>query len=158
MSVMEDGLAARNRAAFIAMLTALGTKDFDTFETFLDAEIVCEWPYIPMPGFPQEMTGANTIRTCFERDMGAFTPYNYKIQKIYGTDDPDVVIAEYMSDCTYLPRNVHYGNQYLGIMTFRGGKIVRWKEYVNPGPILEIVGGETWSKTEGRTASADKDR
>jgi ketosteroid isomerase-like protein len=150
-------IAARNRAAFVAMLKALGTKDFDTFETHLDADIVCEWPYSPMPGFPTEMSGARHIRQCFERDMGAFTPYNYKIQKIYGTDDPEVVIAEYVSDSHYLPRDVPYGNQYVGIMTFHDGKIVRWREYVNPVPILDVIGAEqTWSQDSGRQDAVRK--
>jgi ketosteroid isomerase-like protein len=151
---VKDDAAARHRAAFTAMLKALGTKDFDIFETFLDADVVCSWPYSPMPGFPAEMTGAHTIRACFERDMGAFTPYNYSIQNIYSAADPNIVIAEYMSDCIYLPRNVRYSNRYLGIATFRDGKIARWKEYVNPLPILEIVGDQNWSQTEGRISTA----
>jgi ketosteroid isomerase-like protein len=150
---MEDDVAARNRAAFVAMLTALGTKDFDTFARYLDHDVVCEWPYPPMDGFPNTMSGALNIRTCFERDMGAFTPYNYQIQKIYGTDDPAVVIAEYTSASTYLPRNVPYANQYLGIMHFRGGKIVLWREYVNPVPIRDVVGGDQgWTRDTGRVA------
>jgi ketosteroid isomerase-like protein len=147
----EDEVAARNRAAFVAMLAALGTKDFDTFERHLDSDVLCEWPYPPMDGFPTEMSGARTIRQCFERDMGAFTPYNYTIQKVYSTDDPAVVIAEYSSSSTYLPRNVPYGNKYVGIMTFRDGKIITWREYVNPVPIQKVVGADqAWSEDGGR--------
>jgi ketosteroid isomerase-like protein len=152
-AVNEHDVAARNRAAFIAMLSALGTKDFDTFERYLDSDVLCEWPYPPMAGFPTAMSGARTIRACFDRDMGAFTPYNYTIQKIYSTDDPAVVIAEYSSSSTYLPRNVPYGNKYVGIMTFRDGKITVWREYVNPIPILDVVGtDQAWSKDAGRVA------
>lgn len=145
----EDGVAARNRAAFIAMLAALGKKNFDGFETFLDADIVCEWPYIPIKGFPAEMTGASNIRKSFESGMSDFTPYNYTILKMYEMADPEVLIAEYMSDSKYLPRDVPYSNKYLGIMTFRGGKIVRWKEYVNPLTILESMGiAQDWAQRQ----------
>jgi len=153
---VKDDAAARHRAAFTAMLKALGMKDFDVFETFLHADVVCSWPYSPMPGFPETMTGARTIRQCFERDMGAFTPYNYSIQSICSAEDPNVVIAEYMSGSTFTPRNVRYSNKYLGIATFRDGKIVHWREYVNPLPILDVVGGaQNWSQTEGRTPAKD---
>ena len=149
MSETED-LGARNRAVFVAMLTALGKKDFAGFETYLDDNVVCEWAYSPLPGFPTEMSGAANVRRCFERDMGVFTPYNYKIQKVFEMVDPALVIAEYASDCTYLPRDRPYSNQYLGIVTLRDGKIVRWREYVNPLPILEVVGAsQVWSKDQG---------
>ncbi|MBD25551.1 MAG: hypothetical protein CMG46_11200 [Candidatus Marinimicrobia bacterium] len=146
----DDQLRGRCQSLFKAMLLALGSQNYSLFQSFLDESIVCEWPYQPMPGYPKKMGGAVHIRKSFERDMEFFTPYSYTIKKFYELSDPEVVVAEYESDCKYLPRNLPYRNSYLGIITFRSGKIVHWKEYVNPLPILNVVGADqTWSEKSG---------
>lgn len=150
----DKAVSEGNRQIFVAMLGALGAKDFAGFETYLDANVVCDWPFPPIAGFPGEMTGASTVRKNFERDMGAFTPYNYQIHKIYEQADPSLLIAEYAADCTYLPRGVRYRNKYLGIMRFANGKVTWWREYLNPLPILEVVGNsQAWSANDGLATS-----
>ncbi len=139
-----------NREVFVRMLTALGTKDFDTFESCLDEDLLCEWPYVVMDGFPTEMVGGRRLREALETSFRVFTPYNYRIIEIHDLADPDRLIAEYSSHSTYLPRNVPYSNRYVGIFEFRNGKISRWREYVNPLIVLEALGpGSTWREGEG---------
>ena len=139
-----------NRSVFLTMLQALGSKDFDTFERCLDAELLCEWPYVVMEGFPTELRGGRRLREALEVSFEAFAPYDYRIVEIHSLEDPDRLIAEYTSHSRYLPRDVPYSNRYVGIFDFREGRISRWREYVNPLIVREALGGDyEWHEDRG---------
>jgi len=139
-----------NRAAFVAMLDALGSKDYDTFERHLDADLVCEWPYVVMDGFPTRMTGARRLRDALEVSWAKFTPYNYRIVNLHDLTDPDMLIAEYSSHGTYLPRNAPYENLYIAVLKFSNARITYWREYVNPLVTLNALGPDAvWSEDKG---------
>ncbi len=146
-----------NKALFVQMLTALGHKEYARFESYLHPQILCEWPYRVVEGFPTQMVGARRLREALEESLKVFTPYNYQIQTVYELAREDTLIAEYSSHSTYLPRNVPYSNQYIGVLEFLDHKISRWREYVNPLIVLEALGpGFTWSdpdvaRTGGQT-------
>jgi uncharacterized protein len=141
-----------NRDLFVRMLKALGTKDYEAFEACLDVNLLCEWPYKVLEGFPTEMVGARRLREALESSLAQFTPYDYRIEAIHELINPDRLIAEYSSHSTYLPRNVPYSNRYVGIVDFRGGRVTRWREYVNPLVVLEALGpGYSWQEGKGAT-------
>jgi ketosteroid isomerase-like protein len=139
-----------NRDVFIRMLNALGSKDFETFENCLDPELLCEWPYRVMDGFPAELRGARRLREALEVSFAQFAPYAYRIIEIHSLEDPDRLIAEYTSHSRYLPNDKPYSNRYVGIFGFRDGRISTWREYVNPLIVLETLGsGQNWSEDRG---------
>jgi len=139
-----------NRAIFERMLAALGRKDYDAFQTCLAPEIICQWPYRVIEGFPTELVGARRLREALETSLKVFTPYNYKIVAVHALARADGLIAEYTSHSTYLPRGVAYSNQYVGIVEFRDSKITLWREYVNPLIVLEALGpGFAWHEGKG---------
>jgi uncharacterized protein len=141
-----------NCDTFTRMLSALGTKDYDTFEGYLDCAVLCEWPYKVIDGFPTRLVGARRLRELLETSLTTFTPYNYSIEVVHALVDPSRLIAEYTSHSTYLPRNVPYSNQYVGILDFRDAKVTRWREYVNPLTVLEALGtGLVWQEGKGAT-------
>jgi ketosteroid isomerase-like protein len=146
----DDMTSPANRDLFVRMLNALGSKDFETFESCLDPELCCEWPYVVMEGFPTQMRGARRLREALEISFAQFTPYAYRIIEIHSLEDPDRLIAEYTSHSRYLPRDKPYSNRYVGIFGFRGGRIAYWREYVNPLIVLETLGpGQDWSEDRG---------
>ena len=139
-----------NRDVFLRMLNALGRKEFDAFESCLDPELRCEWPYVVMAGFPTEMHGARRLRDALEVSFATFAPYSYQIVELHELADPDRLIAEYTSHSRYLPRDVPYSNRYVGIFEFRNGLITRWREYVNPLMVLDALGpGYEWREATG---------
>ena len=139
-----------NRELLVRMLDALGSKDFDGFEACLDKDLRCEWPYAVMEGFPTELVGARRLREALQASFAKFTPYNYRIIEMYDLVDPNRLIAEYSSHCTYLPRGVPYSNRYLGIFDFRAATITRWREYVNPLIVREALGTDlVWRESHG---------
>lgn len=143
--------APENRALFLRMLEALGTKDFDGFEACLAEDILLEWPYPVMEGFPVEAHGAAWFRASLEASLADFAPYAYRVEALHDMADPDSLIAEYSSHSTYLPTGAPYSNRYVGLLDFAGGKITRWREYLNPQVIERALGlGATWQEDGAR--------
>lgn len=139
-----------NRELFLRTLKALGTKDWETFEGCLADDLVSEWPYVVIEGFPTEMIGGRKLREQLEVSLVPFTGYAYRIVELHDMADPDKLVAEYTSHSTYLPRNVPYSNRYVAIVEFRDGKVSRWREYVNPKIVLETMGsGFEWEEDRG---------
>lgn len=135
-----------NRQLFETMLGALGRKDYDRFEACLAGDVLLEWPFPVMAGFPLEQRGARWFRDSLEASWKDFAPYNYRIEAIHDLADPDRLIAEYSSHSTYLPTGEPYSNKYVSVVDFAGGRITRWREYLNPQVIARVVGGEAiWS-------------
>lgn len=140
-----------NRALFERMLNALGRKDFDEFEAYLADDILLEWPYPVMDGFPTEQRGARWLRDNLEQSLQDFTPYAYRISAIHDMADPDKLIAEYSSHSEYLPSGTPYSNRYISLIEFAGGRITRWREYVNPQIVERTLGsGATWQAVKDR--------
>lgn len=147
---LSDMTTSSNREIFTRMLTALGSKEFDIFEQLLADDLVCEWPFAVMEGFPSKMVGARKLREALEVSFRTFTPYNFRILEIHDLTAPDRLIAEYSSHSTYLPRNVPYSNRYIAVVDFRGGRVSAWREYLNPLPIGEALGRDFfWELTQG---------
>ena len=145
---------ATNQDIFHRMLDALGAKRFDEFESLLDPEIHCEWPYVVMQGFPTEMRGARRLRDMLEVSLRTFAPYAYTVAQLHDLADPNALIVEYTSHSTYYPRHVPYSNRYVGYFGFRTNRICQWREYVNPLVVLEALGpGFVWKESEGPTAT-----
>ena len=138
-----DQAAARRvmlRQLFTDLITAFGTKDFDRFESYMRPDTVFEWPYLPLKEFPERMLGGAEFRAAAEAGMRDCDPYGHVVDRFYDQLDPDMLIVEYHSDTTHLPSGKRYANKYLGIVRFEGERVVFWKEYVNPLPILEVYG------------------
>jgi ketosteroid isomerase-like protein len=141
---------AANRKLFETMLTALGTKDFDTFEACLTEDILFEWPFAVMEGFPHERRGARWFRESLEASWQDFAPYNYRIETVHDLASPDQIIAEYSSHSIYLPTGEPYSNKYISVLDFADGRITRWREYLNPQVIARVVGASAvWTDTGG---------
>src|SRR5688572_8077522 len=147
--------SAANQALFLRMLEALGSKDYDKFESCLAEDLLCEWPYVVMEGFPTELQGRRRLREALETSFQSFMPYAYRIVELHSLEDPDRLIAEYTSHSRYLPRDVPYSNRYVGIFDFKDGRITRWREYVNPLVVLETLGsGYEWREDRGAQRKA----
>jgi ketosteroid isomerase-like protein len=146
-----------NRDVFLRMLNALGSKDYDTFESCLDPDLLCEWPYVVMEGFPTEMRGARRLREALEVSFEQFAPYAYRIVEIHSLEDPDRLVAEYTSHSRHLPSDKPYSNRYVGVFGFRDGRIATWREYVNPLIVLEALGaGQVWTEDHGARRQTDE--
>lgn len=138
--------AAANRDAFVKMLTALGQKDFERFEGYLAEDVLLEWPFAVMDGFPSEKRGARWFREILEVSWRDFDPYSYRIDALHDMADANTLVAEYSSHSRYIPTNTPYSNRYVSVVEFENGKISRWREYLNPQIITNVLGAQAaWS-------------
>lgn len=136
----DAGTRARNREIFETMIGHLGRQEFDECVAYLAEDVLCEWPYVPMPDLPDTMRGRETMRNFFRDGMSQFAPYSYRITRIYDLAEPNLLIAEYYSQSRHLENGRPYGNKYLSIFEFENGLINYWKEYLNPLPIYDTLG------------------
>jgi len=136
---MEERLREENRAIFIEMLARLGRQDIEGAGEYLADDILAEWPFPPVPEMPEALTGKVALLNVFE-GMKGFEPYRYEVTKIYEMADPQELIAEYRSNSRVLETGRPYANRYLGVFRFQDGKIVYWREFLNPQWIAEALG------------------
>lgn len=129
---------AANTAIFRTMLDALGRKDWESGFALMTEDVVCDWPYKPIPEMLWEMTGREAVRSFFAEGQAPFDGLNYRIDRIYDLVDPDQLIAEYRSDSRHRESGIPYRNAYLGILRFRDGRVSYWREYINPQAISEL--------------------
>jgi ketosteroid isomerase-like protein len=158
MTHLASEIRERNRAAFTDMLGHLGRKEFDQFEAYLADDVYQDWPYRPIPAMAESLVGRRALREFIERATSDFDPYNYTISGFYDMADPDSLIVEYSSQTVYLPRALPYANKYLSILRFVEGKIVYWREYVNPLIISEALRddfGKSIDERVGKSHGAD---
>jgi len=142
--------SSANRDLFVTMLNALGRKDFDAVEPCLAEDILFEWPFPVMDGFPVEHRGARWFREAMENSWQDFDDYAYRIEAIHDLAADDRLIAEYSSHSRYLPTGAPYSNRYISVFDFADGRITRWREYVNPQIVAQTVGeGASWSEDGG---------
>ncbi len=129
---------AANKAIFLAMMRCLGRKDWDAGFALMTEDVLCDWPYKPIPDMPGEMRGRDDIRAFFDGGQAPFGGLNYQIDSVYELLDPDTLISEYRSDSRHTESGIPYRNAYLGILRFREGKVCYWREYINPQTISDL--------------------
>jgi len=102
---------------------------------------VLEYPFAA-PGFPNVYKGRSTIAAWVERMGGSRTLFDIHevTAVVHETNDPEVVIAEIShhghSHVTDRPYEAHA----LGIIRVRDGKIVHYRDYMNPLAMAELLG------------------
>lgn len=136
---MLDSRRLQLRSLFTGLITAYGAKDFDAFATFIAEDALFDYPYLPLTEFPSEVVGREKFIEVSQAGMANCDGYHHVVEEFYDALDPDTLIVEYKSD-TVLNDGTRYRNKYLGILRFKDDKVVYWREYVNPLPILEAYG------------------
>ncbi|HQR03065.1 MAG: nuclear transport factor 2 family protein [Proteobacteria bacterium] len=129
----------KNIETFRTMLHHLGRKEFDLCKQYLTPDLVSDWPYPPVPDFPEQLETSTELMRVIREGSAEFDPFDYQITQIYELVDPDKLVVEYYSRSNYRPKNRTYSNKYLGIFHFREGKVSYWREYVNPETIRQAM-------------------
>jgi ketosteroid isomerase-like protein len=102
---------------------------------------VMEFPFAP-PGFWPKLEGQQAIREFYEHARGARKLFDMEevTSVIHETDDPEVVITEIEHHGISHLTNKPYQLKALGIIRVRGGKIVHYRDYMNPIAVAELLG------------------
>ena len=113
-------------------LDSIGALDFDGAGEYLADNAVMTVPFTPAAEDVPSLVGKQAILDQMRGViLPAFARMDFTFDEWYDLSDPEALIAEYRSVCP-LKRGGEYGNSYVGVFRFEGGKITLHKEYFNP--------------------------
>ncbi|AUX45423.1 phenazine biosynthesis protein [Sorangium cellulosum] len=125
--------------ALDAHLDLIGRDAERWLDLFADDATV-EFPYATALGVPGRFEGKPAIRRYFEGMLERFRDLSLRDVRRYPTTDPDVALAEVHGSAIILPAGKRYEQDYVMVVATRDGKIVRYREYWNPAPVVEAFG------------------
>lgn len=117
-------------------LTAEFELDADGMCRELADEIVIEFPHA-FEGMQRRYEGKDVVEPMIKQWICEFWS-DLRLTKldIRAEADPERVVAEYASSGTVASNGKPYVNNYAGVFTVKGGKIIYHAEYFDPLPVM----------------------
>lgn len=110
------------------LVTFQGDRDFVSLKAASQPDVVLDFPYWPTG--PQTFTGVDMMIKQFSV-INVFQTFKIDVIEVFDTGG-DTVIVEGRSVGTYKSGRPDYTNHYLFVLSFRDGKLSRWREFFNP--------------------------
>ena len=126
-SLNEKKVREQNMEVLKTAISSIGTGNSEVFSNLYTEDWVLELPYSEPP---KVLTGINEILTYLKPQMGKLE-FTLTLTEIFECLDPNLLIAEYVSEGRSTITNKPYQNTYIGLWRFREGKICGVKEYLN---------------------------
>ena len=127
-SLNEKEVRERNMDVLKTAISSIGTGNSEIFSNLYTEDWVLELPYSEPP---KVLRGVNEILAYLKPQMGKLE-FTLTLTEIFECLDPNLLIAEYVSEGRSTITNKPYRNTYIGLWRFREGKICGVKEYLNP--------------------------
>lgn len=123
----DEAVRARNIETARKALGAVGNAEAQLAH-YTD-DVVFEMPFAVPP------LRYESKATMVERLGKVFSTLEMKltINDIYPMEDPNMLVAEFVSNGRNLATGAPYGNSYIAILWFRDGLISKQREFFNPG-------------------------
>jgi ketosteroid isomerase-like protein len=131
----EDERRARNRATFVRSLAALSEADLEGHLAGCTDDFVLELPYADPP---VTVKGKEAVRAYLTPALATFA-MQLDGTDFFSGDDPDVLVAEYVSVGHVTTTGKPYANSYIAVVRFRDDLICGQREYYNPVPALKAL-------------------
>jgi ketosteroid isomerase-like protein len=134
----EADLGALNRQLAVEVLETVGSEhNFD----LMAEDVVIEFPYGPSLGMPERFVGKADVtaylRQMFDQVVG-LKMRDIRTHSVAG--HPEIVFAEYEGDAPTAGGN-SYEQVYQSKLEFRGGLLVRMREFWDPKRIIDATNG-----------------
>jgi ketosteroid isomerase-like protein len=123
-----------------AVFAAVSAGEYERLGEFMADDLVFELPYGPS-FLPKRFEGLELWNQMQLGMFAMFERFHESIDRVYETTDPDTLICEYRSAAVVTATGAEYQNHYIGVFTFRDGKICFWREYHNPEAVAKALGG-----------------
>ncbi|WP_433829276.1 nuclear transport factor 2 family protein [Actinoplanes sp. CA-015351] len=123
----------RMRARWLA-----GETTFDG--GMLADDVVVEMPFAA-PGGPGRIAGKERVLAFTEAGRAAL-PVRFDDCRdvvVHKTADPDVIVVEYELAGTHTSTGMTASAPFIGVLTARGGKLTRWREYQHTLAIAQAL-------------------
>jgi ketosteroid isomerase-like protein len=126
---------AANRQTLDAFVAAIGDADFERLARICTPDIVVEFPYSDPP---RRLDGFDAYR---EAALPALETFRFRLElvRVHEALDPDLLIAEYLSDGIATSTGKPYRNVYVGVFGFRARRLASLREYWNPAIAAEAL-------------------
>jgi uncharacterized protein len=135
-SVSDEKRRKTNVAAFEAVMAAVNAGDGEAARPYLDPEVQYEAPWYSL-----HVRGRDELVRMFGGLGARFETIRYEVDAIHPALDPDLLVIEEHGDHAVRSSDRRYQNQYVMLVRFRDGRIVRWLEYSNPEIFKAAVHG-----------------
>ena len=130
--IIEEGLA--------------GLVEPTHFFDLLAEDITIEY-VVTVPGYPPRVQGRTAIAELY-RPYGTMIVLDRCFDlAVYHDPAKGVVVLEYASEGRVVGTQKRYHNRYISVLTLRDGKVVHWRDYLNPILVFDALG---WPSTKKR--------
>jgi hypothetical protein len=113
-------------------------KDMKGWSLLCADDVVAEFPFAP-EGSPRRLEGREALYEYLRNYPSVIDVRSLPHRRVYATDDPNVVIAEWSSSGEVLTNGNAYEMSYATFVTFRDGLIVNYREYWDPLAFTEAL-------------------
>ncbi len=124
----EKKVRERNIDVLKTAISSIGVGNSEIFSNLYTDDWVLELPYSEPP---KVLKGIDEILAYLKPQMGKLE-FTLALTEIFECLDPNLLIAEYVSEGRSTITDKPYRNSYIGLWRFREGKICGVKEYLNP--------------------------
>jgi len=115
-------------------------KDMKGWSELCAENVVAEFPFAP-EGSQSRFEGREALYAYLKDYPGFIDVKSIPTLKVYGTDDPNVAIAEWSASGVVIGNGTPYEMSYATFVTFRDGLIINYREYWNPQAFMKALSG-----------------
>ncbi|QDL10457.1 nuclear transport factor 2 family protein [Brasilonema octagenarum UFV-E1] len=119
---------------------ALITKDIQAWVELFAENAVVEFPYASALGSPQRLEGKPAIYNYMKDALAQMQNLVFTNIRAYPTSNPNVLFAEVHGKAIIVATGRHYQQDYVMRLETKDGKIIHYREYWNPVPVLDAFG------------------
>ena len=144
---------SKNTSATQLLRNSLDTflaKDMKGWSELCAEDVVAEFPFAP-EGSPAKFEGREALYNYLKDYPGFIDVKSIPNLKIYGTDDPNIAIAEWSASGVVIGNGNPYEMSYATFVTFRDGLIVNYREYWNPQAFQKAIAVEVSLNSKSQT-------
>jgi uncharacterized protein len=123
---------------FAAHLALIGT-DVDAWSDLLAEDAVVEFPYATALNAPSRFEGKPAIYSHMKNAVAQLQNWVFTDIREYQTPIPTVMLAEFHGEAVFVATGQSYQQDYVARLEIKNGKIIHYREYWNPAPILKLM-------------------
>ncbi len=128
-----------DREVIETILANEGRETLDRFFELWDDDAVMELPFV-RPPFARRVAGKAAIEAIIRPVIQGWRRSKMIVTRMLATEEPGVFVVEYRGEMELESNGRPHNNIYISIMQVRNGKLVFWREYMDPTITAEAYG------------------
>jgi uncharacterized protein len=116
-----------------------GLVDGEDFFDTLAEDAVFEY-VISVPGYPRRVVGREAVAELYRGYGETIVLHGADELAVHRDRDASVVVLEYAVHGRAVSTGHAYDNHFVSVITIRGRKVTRWRDYLDPVAVFDAVG------------------